>query len=232
MAGFFPGRRLSDLLYTRRMLDKQELFESAREYLMRHPEEVLRVVKNAFLLRLGVPLDALRWLATKAGGRKAPKDVQIEAVPPGVRVGATLDLMGAVLRASAILYVEDVRIDSKQVRFDLRLADVDLKLLGESESPVATLIKSGALDLSKPGNLVAYMPKRPPMIVEAADDRICLDLMKHPALDDAKVEMVLGLVTPFITVGAIRTDWEHLDVVFKPLQEGLGRALEQVRERL
>ncbi len=214
------------------MLNTQELFDSTRDYLMRHPEEVLRAVKNTFLLRFGVPLDALRWLASKAGGKKAPKDVQIEAVPPGIRVGATLDLMGAIVRASAIIYVEDVRIDSEQVRFDTRLADVSLKLLSESESPVATLIQSGALDLSKPGNLVKFMPKRPPMIVEAKDDVISIDLMKHPALKNAKVEAVLSLVTPFITIGAIRTDWEHLDVVFKPLQAGLGRALAQVRDRL
>src|SRR5690606_37255670 len=104
------------------MLNTQELFDATRDYLMRHPEEVLRAVKNTFLLRFGVPLDALRWLASRAGGKKAPKDVQIEAVPPGIRVGATLDLMGAIVRASAIIYIEDVRIDSQQVRFDTKLA--------------------------------------------------------------------------------------------------------------
>ncbi len=49
-----------------------------------------------------------------------------------------------------------------------------------SESPVAALLRSGALDLSKPGNLAAYMPKRPAMLVAAKDDRVTLDLMRHP----------------------------------------------------
>jgi hypothetical protein len=159
------------------MLDKQEVFDSVREYLMNHPEELVRFAKNAFLLRVGLPLDALRWVAARAGGRKAPKDVQIEAVPPGVRVGATIDLMGTVVRASAVLYIEDVRIDTTQLRIETRLADVALKLLSESDSPVATLLKSGALDLSKPGNLVAYMPRRPPFIIEAEGDRSVLEVM-------------------------------------------------------
>ncbi len=214
------------------MLDKQEVFDSVREYLMNHPEELVRFVKNAFLLRVGLPLDALRWVAARAGGRKAPKDVQIEAVPPGVRVGATVDLMGTVVRASFILYIDEVRINSNELRIETRLADVALKLLSESDSPVATLLKSGALDLSKPGNLVAYMPKRPPFIVEADGDRIVVDLMKHPALGNEKVERILSLVTPLITVGAIRTDWEHLDVVFKPFQHGLAKALEEVKSHL
>ncbi len=63
---------------------------------------------------LVVPLDALRWLASQIKGKKAPKDLQIEAVPPGVRIGATLSLMGTVVRASAILYIRDVRFNAKR----------------------------------------------------------------------------------------------------------------------
>ncbi len=214
------------------MVNKQEMFDSVREYLMRHPEELVRLVKNGFLLRLGLPLDALRWFAARAKGKKAPKDVQIEAVPPGIRVGATVDLMGTVVRASTIIYIEDIRINPQEVRIEVRLADVSMKLLGDSDSPVATLLKSGALDLSKPGNLAKYMPKRPPMLVEAEDDRVVVDLMKHPALANEKVERLLGVITPLITVGAVRTDWEHLDVVLRPFQYGFAKALEQVRGQL
>lgn len=214
-------------------MNKQELFEALRDYLVRHPEEVLRVFKNAFSLRFGLPLDALRWLASKApNGKKLPKDIQVEAVPPGVRVGASLELMGTQLRVSAIIYVEEVLLDAQQARIGLRLADVSLKLLAESESPVATLIKSGALDLSKPGNLVAYMPKRPAFLVEAKDDRIVLDLTKHPAFTKKKLDRVLAWITPLVTIGEIRTDWEHLDVGFKPFQHGVARAIENVRNQL
>lgn len=214
------------------LLDKQQAFEAVRQYLMQHPEEVVRVLKNLFLLRVGLPLDALRWVAAKATGRNAPKDVQIEAVPPGIRVGASLDLMGTKIRASAVIFIEEVRLSTEELRFEIRLADVSLNLLGESDSPLAALIKSGALDLSKPGNLVAYMPKRPAMLVEARGDRVVLDVMKHPALKNQKVEKLLALVTPFITIAEIRSDWEHLDVVFKPFQSGVGGAFQSVRDAL
>jgi hypothetical protein len=214
------------------MLNTLELFTNVREYLLKHPEEVVRVIKNAFQFKVGVPLDALRWAASKAKGKKAPRDVQLEAVPPGVRLGATIDLMGTVVRASCILYIEEVRLNPRELRFEIRLADVALKLLGESDSPVATLIKSGALDLSKPGNLVAYMPKRPAMLIEAKDDRVVIDLKKHPALANQKVERILAWVTPVITLGAIRTDWEHLDLQFKPFKDGVTTAFDQLREQL
>jgi hypothetical protein len=211
------------------MLNKQAAFEAARDYLMRHPEELVRWLRNALTLTMGVPLDALRWIAEQPIGKNAPRDVQIEAVPPGVRVGATLGLMGTTVRASAVLTFEDIRLNSKQLRFDIKLSDVALKLLGESDSPVATLLKSGALDLSKPGNLVAFMPKRPAFIVDAFDDRIVLDLMKHPVFAKQRVERLVGLVTPFVTVGRIRAEWEHLDVVFRPFQGGIGQAWNALR---
>lgn len=214
------------------MASKQKLLDSVRSYLMSHPEELLRIVKNAFFLRVGVPLDVLRWAASQAKGKKMPQDVQLEAVPPGVRVGATIDLMGAIVRASAVIYVEDVRLNAKEMRIEIRLDDVMMTVLEDNDSAVAALLRSGVLDLSKPGNLAAYMPKRPAMLVEAKDDRIVLDLMKHPALQDEKVERIVGMVTPFISIGQIRTDWEHLDVVFRPFQEGVAGALQAVREQL
>jgi hypothetical protein len=214
------------------MVDKQELFVRVREYLLSHPEEVLRFLKNALFLRVGVPLDALRWFAEQAKGRKAPKDVQIEAVPPGVRVGATVDAMGAIVRASGVVYIDDIRLNAKELRFDLRLADVSATVLEDNDSLVATLLRSGNLDLSKPGNLVKYLPKRPPVLVEAEDDRISLDLMKLPALQNQKAERLIAMITPFISVGQVCTDWEHLDVVFRPFQDGLANALLAVREQL
>lgn len=214
-------------------MNKQDLLRGVAGYLAAHPEEVLRAAKNSMALRFGLPLQVFRWAASQATGRSAPKDVQIEAVPPGIRVGATLDLMGAVLRASAVIYVDEVKIDSEQVRFEIRLADVVLRVLRDSDSPVVTLVKSGALDLSKPGNLVAYMPKRPPMIVEAGDDRIVLDLMKHPALaGNATVGKALGLLTPLMTVTGIHTDWEHLDVQCSMFREGVSGALSSIRQHL
>jgi len=213
------------------MLDKKAIAEAVGGYLKHHPEEALRAAKNALFLRFGLPLDSLRWLAGQARGKSAPKDVQIEAVPPGIRVGASVDAMGTPVRASAAIFIERVRLNSEELRFEVRLADVSLKVLDDkAESPVAALIKSGALDLSKPGNLAAYMPKRPPVLVEAVDDRVVVDLMKDPKIaKNPKLAKVLGIVAPLIGIRAIETDWEHLDVALRPFPEGLGEAVEAIR---
>jgi hypothetical protein len=70
------------------------------------------------------------------------------------------------------------------------------------------------------------MPKRPALLVEAKDDRIVLDLMKHPKLaTDERLKRALGLVVPLVTIGAIESDPEHLDVAFRPLPKGVSEVL-------
>ena len=189
------------------------------------------MAKNAVTMRFGVPIVALRWLASNLTGKKVPKDIEIAAVPPGVRIGATVDLMGTTVRASAIVVIECLKLDSSTLRIELRLREVALKALDDrQETPVAALLKSGALDLSRPGNLAAYMPKRPALLVEARDDRIVLDLMKHPKLArDARLRRALAALAPLVTIHAIESDPEHLDVALRALPEGLGQVLSGFR---
>jgi hypothetical protein len=197
-----------------RLASALPVLEAAASYVRRHPEEVLRVVRNAIGLRFGVPIVALRFLISNLDGKRAPKDVEIAAVPPGVRFAATLDLMGTTVRASAVVIVEALKLDAETLRVELRLREVGLKALDDrQETPIAALLKSGALDLSKPGNLVAFIPKRPPMIVDAKDDRIVIDAMKIPKLAaNAKIKRALGVTTPVLTVKAIKSKDDHLDV--------------------
>jgi len=75
--------------------------EAAFSYLRQHPEELLRVLRNAIALRFGLPIAALRWLAGNTKGKKAPRDIEITSIPPGVRVAASFELMGTPLRAGA-----------------------------------------------------------------------------------------------------------------------------------
>jgi hypothetical protein len=211
------------------MIDKSALVAYARTYLADHPEELLRVAKNVALMRLGIPLDALEFLAGQLKGRKAPTDVVVEAVPPGVRFGATVDAMGTTVRALASVYFDAVRFNPAEVRLEIRIADMKLEVIGDSDSPVAALIKSGALDLSKPGNLVAYMPKRPPSLVEAADDKIVIDLMRDPKLS-RRIGSLVSLITPVVSVRSIETDSAHLDIYFSCFPDGLTNALSSLRQ--
>jgi hypothetical protein len=211
---------------------KPEMLQRACNYLVEHPDELVRIVRNLVGLRFGVPLAALRWVASQATGRRAPTDVVIEAVPPGIRVAATLDLMGARVRAGALIFVEKIAIDSEQLRMELRLADVVLELLEKSESPLAALIQSGALDLSKVGNLVAVMPRRPAFLVEASGERIVIDLKRHPALSGQRVDRILSLITPLVTVTSVETDLDHLDIAIGVLSRGVAGAVASWRSAL
>src|SRR5690348_11206759 len=122
-------------------LDPKALARQATNYLKEHPEEILRLAKGALGLRFGVPIDALRYLAREfGGGTKAPKDVVIEAAPPGIRLGATVDAMGTPLRVMLVIYVEELDVTPEQIRIGVRIDGLTLTVLGESSSPLAGLL--------------------------------------------------------------------------------------------
>jgi hypothetical protein len=207
------------------------LLQKAGSYLKEHPEEIVRALRGAFGLRFGVPIDALRYLARElGGGKKAPKDVVIEAAPPGVRLGATVDAMGTTLRASLVVNVEDLAISPEQILLSVRISEMSLNVLGASDSPLGGLIKSGALDLSKPGNLVAFMPKRPAVLVDAKDDRLTFDLMKVPKIaENDRVKRIIEIVTPVVGVRGVSAKDDHLDVQFRADLAGVPAAIAAAR---
>ncbi len=216
------------------MLDARELLNAAVDYVRRNPDELVKAAINAAGLRFGVPLAALRYLTTQAKlPKKAPKDIDIGSAPPAIRISLSVDAMGTPVRASAAIKIDEIDLSPDAMRIGIKLSDVKLTLLGESDAPVATLIKSGALDLSKPGNLVKFLPKRPPAIVEAEGDRIVVDLMKVPAVsDNSRLRRALAIVTPVINVRTVETDRDHLYVALKASPRGLPRALAALRGRL
>lgn len=207
--------------------------DAARRYLTSNPDEIGRAVRSAFGLRVGVPIAALRYLGRELEKQGKVSDLKIDAVPPGVRVGANLDLMHTPIRASSIVYLERVHFTGDEMSLTVRLEEVSLKLNGDAQTPVAALIKSGALDLSRPGNLVGYMPDVPPVVTEARENRIVLDFMREPKL--ASNELVRGLLTvatSFMTVHAIEADTNHLDIGFRALPRGVFGAARAVRRHV
>ncbi|MEJ7732707.1 MAG: hypothetical protein WKG00_26340 [Polyangiaceae bacterium] len=211
--------------------DPKALLRDAGTYLRSHPEELVRALKGAFGLRFGLPMDALRYLVREMGtSKKAPKDVVLESAPPGVKLAMTVDAMGTTLRVVLILFVEELHVSTGEIRIVARISDMSLKVLNDAETPLAGLVKSGALDLSKPGNLVAFMPKRPAALVDAKDDRITLDLMKVPSIaNNPRVKRALAVVTPIVGVRAIKTKDDHLDVHFKADLGGVAAAVAAAR---
>lgn len=211
-------------------LNPRAMMKAAVGYVRKNPDEVVRAAVNATGLRFGVPLASLRWLAEQVQGKKAPRDVEITSTPPALKIAATVDAMGTPIRASAAIKIDEITIAPGTLRVGIRLRDVKLTVTDDSvESPVATLIKSGALDLSKPGNLAKYIPKRPAAIVEAEGDRIVLDLMKVPKLaNDARIQKLIGVISPVLGIRAIETDKDHLYVKLRATPAGLPEAIAAV----
>jgi hypothetical protein len=202
--------------------------ERAIAWVRNHPEDLIGAALDAVGLKLTVPLDALRFLVSRMNGKNAPEDLEIVAVPPGLRVGATVTAMKTRLRASGTLLVDEMRVGPSELRFAVRLRHVSLAVLGKSDSPVATLVNSGALDLSRPGKLVASLPKRPPFVVEADGDRLVIDLMRDPKLA-RRVGRVAAIVTPLLTVTSVESKGDALTLQLACLPDGFGAAVDSIR---
>ena len=201
-------------------------------YLRRNPTEITRAIRNLIGLRAGVPVDALRWLMEQAAKGGNIEDPVITEVPPGLRITASVDLMKTPVRASAVVYIDRVRLDEDQIRLDVRLEEIWMEVIGDAVSPVAALLRSGALDLSQPGELAKYMDL-PPVIVEARDNKLSLDLMRDPKIgENPIVRQALSVVTPLVTMHGIESDDDHLNIVFRALPKGMGSAAGAIRTHL
>jgi hypothetical protein len=213
------------------MVARQALLEAAASYLRSHPQEIVRVLRNALGLRFGVPIATLRWLADN--GDNGPQDVEIDPDPPGIRVGATLKLMGTTVRATTSIFIERIKLSAEELRLEVRLEGTHLRVLDEAETPVAALIRSGALDLTKSGNLAAHLPKLSGLLGESKDNRLVIDLMKHPKIGrNRAVRKALGLVSSFLTVHGVESDEGHVDVLLRAFPRGVGGAVRAVRDHL
>ena len=205
---------------------------AAARYIQQNPRILLEVAMNARGLKVTVPLSVLRYCGERLlESKKGPQDIVIEAVPPGLRVSATVNAMGTGLRIGATIAVTEVNLDEKELKLDVQLTNVVLRVEGESDSPVAALVKSGALDLSRPGNLAKYLPNRPKAIVEANGDHLVIDLLREPKLtDNPNVSKILGLLVPVLGLKSIGTEGDALVIALTPKPEGLPKVVEAVRK--
>src|SRR3569833_1018927 len=199
---------------------------SAGRFLVMNPTTMLSMARHALGMRIAVPLDSLRWfISYSPPSTMAPQDITITPRPPAIGLGATIDLMRTTVRAGASIRIEQTEVSDHKFKVTLRLGDVTMKALGESFSPVAGLIKSGALDLSKPGNLAKFMPKKPAVLVEAHDDVIVIDLMQTPKFaENDKVRGILGTLTPVVQVSGLSSVGFFLFLLLRACPFGFPRS--------
>ena len=190
-------------------------------------------MRNAIGMRFGVPLAAFRYLAQELIDASKAEDVEIAAEPPGLRLAGTFDLMHTRVRGGAVLFIDRVVVSGTELRVELRLEDVALKPVDPKKTQISALLRANALDLSRPGDLIANLPDMPPMIVSAVGNRIALDLMQVPKLArDMRVRHALGMVTSLISLDRVETHTDHFDLAFRPLPQGFSAVVDAVGEHL
>lgn len=204
-----------------------EALQDGFSYLLANPVFLVRAAVNAARLRLGIPLDALRWLIARlAQGPKVPKDIELRPIAPGLHVAGSLNMMGTPLRVSATLHFDSARATSDQVLLGVRVRDLAVK--APAESPVTQMV--GALDLSKPGNLMMFLPRRPAALVEARDDLFVFDLLKVGKFaSNTRLRRGLLALSEILVVRDLSVEDELLVLSLRALPMGLPAALSRVR---
>jgi hypothetical protein len=205
------------------------LLSSGLSYLSRNPMELLLQARAAAHLELAIPLDLARWGLSQLEGRKLPEDVQLDARAPALSLAATLSFMGNRLRVGAALTFDEVRASADELTLALRISDLSVTPLdGAEHGPVGMLLQS--IDLTKPGNLVSFMPSRPKFLVEAKDDRVVLDLMRMGRFaDNRALRRALGVLAPVLSVKGVRAEEDHLIIALSPHPMGVVGAVAALR---
>ncbi len=193
-------------------------------HLRRRPADGWRILRGALSLRVLVPVEAFRWGAARLGSDKV-KDIAIREAPPGLRILATAEVMETPLRIGATVSVEKVVLGAESLRVTVRIARVELQVLDEKVmSPVAALVRSGALDVSRPATLLAHMPTRPRMIVEAEGETITLELLRQSTVRAAlEKRRWLAPILERIAVKSLRVRDGFVELALDPVPPGLGR---------
>ncbi|MFO0751647.1 MAG: hypothetical protein U1F43_39170 [Myxococcota bacterium] len=182
------------------------LIKSAGKYTASHPRVLGDIARHAFGRRLAIPLDLLRWATTMVPESQA-KDLTVLAQPPAIGVGATANLMGTELRVDGAITFESIDATTDSVRIAFKVGDLRASVLNNLQGNLAKLLASGVINLKKPASLLNFVPKKPPFLVEAKDDRFVLELMKVPKLaQNPRFQKALAAITPVFQIAQIRTE--------------------------
>lgn len=196
-------------------------------YLASNPTYLIRCAVNAARMRIGVPLDGVKWLLGKAARGKLPPDLSLEAVPPGLRVSATAPVMGAAMFVSAVISVDQVVLGVDSLRVSLRVRELAIK--PPAESPIASML--AVMDLTKPGDLLSFMPMKPAMILSASGDLFVLDLLKLPKLaKNPLARRIVAAMSEVLTIKELGTEGDLLVLGLGAIPLGFMAAIGHLRE--
>jgi hypothetical protein len=200
------------------------------DYVRRNPLALVTVAREAARMRLVVPLDAVRWGLGKIRSDKLT-EVAVHAEGPGLGFSLVVAVMGNKLRVGGTVRIDEITAGPGTLRVEMRLHDLAVKPLDAAAGgPIQALLSSGAIDLSKPGNLVSFLPKRPAILAEAEGDRFVLDLTQLRKLsENARVQKILGLITPVLAIREVEAVGDDLIIGLRVSPLGLPAALASLR---
>jgi hypothetical protein len=208
-----------------KVITLQEI-QQAFAYLVSKPDYLLRSAVNATKLRFGLPMDAVTWLLGRLSRGKLPEDLSLVAMPPGVRFAATFNVMGTALFVSAVVSVETVQLSSDNIRVSLRVRELAVK--PPPDSPMTAMLMM--MDLSKPGDMLAFLPFRPSVILSAQGDEFVLDLMQLPKLKhNPLAQRIVAAVSEILTIRELGTEDDMLVIGLRATPSGIVSALGHLR---
>ncbi len=205
-----------------------EALRRGAAYLLGNPSELFTVVRGAAGFKVVIPIDALRWVLGKVvRGKRAPRELTLGTAPPALHIGALVEVMGNGLRAGADITIDSLEISLDALRVELSINNLSLEA-ENPQSPMAQMVK--AIDVTKPANLMSFIPKKPAALVEAVGNRVVLDLMRIEKLAaNPTVRKVLGIAAPLLGRIQISTDTDHLIVAVHPGVAGVVSAISAIR---
>ncbi|MBL9044981.1 MAG: hypothetical protein JNM83_25465 [Myxococcales bacterium] len=208
-----------------KVITLQEI-QQAFAYLVSKPDYLLRSAVNATKLRFGLPMDAVTWLLGRLSRGKLPEDLSLVAMPPGVRFAATFNVMGTALFVSAVVSVETVQLSSDNIRVSLHVRELAVK--PPPDSPMTAMLMM--MDLSKPGDMLAFLPFRPSVILSAQGDEFVLDLMQLPKLKhNPLAKRIVAAVSEILTIRELGTEDDMLVIGLRATPSGIVSALGHLR---
>lgn len=208
-----------------KVITLQEI-QQAFAYLVSKPDYLLRSAVNATKLRFGLPMDAVTWLLGKLSRGKLPEDLSLVAVPPGVRFAATFNVMGAAVFVSAVVSIDAISLSAESVRVNLHVRELAVK--PPADSPMTAMLMM--MDLSKPGDMLAFLPFRPQVILSAAGDEFVLDLLQLPKLkNNAMAKKVVAALSEVLSIREFGTEDDMLVVGLRAMPSGIVSALGHLR---
>jgi len=208
-----------------KVITLQEI-QQAFAYLVSKPDYLLRSAVNATKLRFGLPMDAVTWLLGKLTKGKLPDDLSLAAVPPGVRFAATFNVMGTALFVSSVVSIESVQLSVDSVRVTLHVRELVVK--PPADSPMGSMLMM--MDLSKPGDMLAFLPFRPTVILSAQGDEFVLDLLQLPKLKhNAMAKRIIAAVSEVLTIRELGTEDDMLVIGLRAMPAGVVSALGHLR---